>query len=61
MNAETKETLQKIAAMIGKFEIEMEQARLIGDYETFKLKRGAAQMAKAEFYRLSKNHRKGVK
>jgi len=64
MNSKTlslKDKLQKIAAIIGKLEIEEQNARLSGNYEVYKLKRGAAQMARAEFSRLSKIYRKAVK
>jgi len=57
-NLTTKEKLQIIGAKITKYEIEMKQAERSGDYETYKLKRGAIEMAKQEFARLSRIYRK---
>lgn len=57
-NLTVKEKLQIIGSKIMKYKSEMAQAQMENDYETYKLKRGAIEMANQEFKRLAKQYKK---
>lgn len=58
-NMTIKEKLQVIGAKIQKMKIEKKMAEASGDYELYRLKRGAIEIAQKEFLRLSKLYVKG--
>lgn len=54
----TKEKLQKIASMIGMYELRISHAQATGNYSEVHICRGARQLAKKEFARLSRKEAK---
>lgn len=56
-----KEKLEIIGAKIGKMKLEMAEAQVNGNYETWRLKRSAIEIANQEFKRLAKQYEQKTK